>query len=117
MHFLHLNFLNVQGILAQNMYNVCVCVFRQFSNVKSGRRSQQPSVFSQLVTSEPQRTSISCANIVCIRISPAHSSLPSHLLISKLSKPLFLGNHPLTLYIGFLWPLLKVRFFSEPLKY
>ena len=32
-------FLDVQGILAQNMYNVCA-IFYQFSNVKSGGQSQ-----------------------------------------------------------------------------
>ena len=34
-------------------------IFHQFSYVKNGERSQQPSILAQLVTSEPQRTGIS----------------------------------------------------------
>ena len=35
MRFYHLNFLNVQGILAQKIYNVRA-IFCQFSDVKNG---------------------------------------------------------------------------------
>ena len=35
MRFYHLNFLNVQGILAQKIYNVHA-IFCQFSDVKNG---------------------------------------------------------------------------------
>ena len=59
MHFFHLNFLVVRGILAQKTYNART-IFCQFSDVKNGGRSQQPSTLDQLVTSEPQRTGISC---------------------------------------------------------
>ena len=57
--FFHQNFLNAQVILAQKLYYAHT-TFCQFSEVKNGGRSQQPSVFSQLVTSEPQHTGISC---------------------------------------------------------
>ena len=60
MLFFHLRFLNVRGILAQNMYNACT-IFCQFSNVKNGGQSPQPSIFGQLVTSDPERIGISCA--------------------------------------------------------
>ena len=40
------------GILAQKTYDTCV-IFCQFSDVKNGRQSQQPSVLCQLVSSEP----------------------------------------------------------------
>ena len=59
MRFFHLNFLNAQGILAQKIYNKHA-IFRQFSDVKNGVRSQQPSVLCQLVTCKSQRTGISC---------------------------------------------------------
>ena len=52
--FFHLNFL-----IAQKIYNAHA-IFRQFSDVKNGGRSQQPSVLCQLVTGESQRTGISC---------------------------------------------------------
>ena len=58
MHFFHLNYLNAQGILAQKIYSARA-IFHQFSDVKNGGRSQQPSVLGQLVTSEPQYTGIS----------------------------------------------------------
>ena len=57
MHFFHQNFLNARGILAQKTYNAHA-IFCQFSDVKNGGRSQQPSVLGQLVTGEPQRTRI-----------------------------------------------------------
>ena len=57
MRFLHLNFLKVQGILAQKFFNVNA-LFCQFSKVKNRGQSQQPSILGQLVTSEPQRTRI-----------------------------------------------------------
>ena len=59
MRFFHLNFPNAQGILAQRIYNVCT-IFHQFSDVKNGGRSQQPSALDQLVTDESHRTRISC---------------------------------------------------------
>ena len=59
MRFYHLNFLNVQGILAQKIYNVHA-IFCQFSDVKNGGWSQQPHALCQLVTSESQHTGISC---------------------------------------------------------
>ena len=59
MHFFHLNYLNAQGILAQKIYNA-LANFHQFSDVKNGRCSQQPSILGQLVTGEPQCTGISC---------------------------------------------------------
>ena len=59
MRFFHLNFLNARGILAQKIYNAHA-IFRQFSDVKNGGRSQQPSVFCQLVTGESQCTEIRC---------------------------------------------------------
>ena len=59
MHFFDLNFLYVQGILAQKIYNAHT-IFRQFSNFKNEGRSQQPSTLGQLVTEEPQPTRISC---------------------------------------------------------
>ena len=40
------------GILAQKTYDTCA-IFCQFSDVKNGRQSQQPSVLCQLVSSEP----------------------------------------------------------------
>ena len=46
MRFFDLNFLNVQGILAQKIYNAHI-IF-------------QPSALDQLVTGEPQPTRISC---------------------------------------------------------
>ena len=55
MRFFHLNFENAQGILAQKIYNAHAN-FRQFSDVKSGVRSQQPSVLCQIVTGEFQHT-------------------------------------------------------------
>ena len=55
----NLNFLNNLSVLAQKICNVHA-VFRQFSDVKNGEPSQQPSVVCQLVTSESQRTGISC---------------------------------------------------------
>ena len=51
MRFFHLNFLNVWDILAQGIYNART-MFRQFSDVKNGRRSQQSSVLSQLIAKE-----------------------------------------------------------------
>ena len=54
----HLNFLNVQGILAQKLYDANT-IFRQFSDIKNGGWSQQPSVLGQIVTGEPQHTGIS----------------------------------------------------------
>ena len=57
--FFQLNFLNVQGILAQKVYNVHA-ILCQFSDVINGKRSQQPSVLCQLVTLESQHTGISC---------------------------------------------------------
>ena len=59
MRFFHPNFLNARVILAQKIYNACT-IFHQFSDVKNGGQSQQPSILGQLVTSEPQRTRISC---------------------------------------------------------
>ena len=59
MRFFHLNFLNARGILAQKIYNAHA-IFCQFSDVKNGVRSQQPSVFGRLATSEPQSTGINC---------------------------------------------------------
>ena len=56
MCFFHLIFLNARGILVESIYNVHA-IFCQFSDVKNRGQSQQPSVFSQLVTSEPQRVS------------------------------------------------------------
>ena len=53
MRFFHLNFLNVQGILVQKNHNARN-IFCQFSDVKSGGRSQRPRVLSQLVYDEPQ---------------------------------------------------------------
>ena len=51
MHFLHLNFLNVQGILAQSMYNVCV-FFVNFPTLKVGENhSSQASSVSWLPVS------------------------------------------------------------------
>ena len=49
----------MQGILTQKIYNA-PAIFRQFSDVKNGGRSQQPSILCQLVTGEFQRTRISC---------------------------------------------------------
>ena len=54
----HLNFVNVQGILAQGIYDVHA-IFHQFSDVKNGVQSQQPSILRQLVFGEPQCTEIS----------------------------------------------------------
>ena len=54
----HLNFLNARGTLAQKIYNARV-IFRQFSEIKNGGQSKQPSVLGQMVTSEPQQTGIS----------------------------------------------------------
>ena len=59
MRFFDINFLNVQGILAQKIYNAHT-IFRQFSSIKNERRSQQPRALGQLVTGEPQPTRISC---------------------------------------------------------
>ena len=59
MCFFHLIFLNARGILVESIYNVHA-IFCQFSDVKNRGQSQQPSVFSQLVTSEPQRSRINC---------------------------------------------------------
>ena len=58
MRFFHVNFLNAKGILAQKIYNACA-ISRQFSDVKNGGQSQQPSVLGQMVTGEPHRTGIS----------------------------------------------------------
>ena len=49
--FFLLNFLNVQGILAQKIYNAHI-TFCQFSDVINGGRSQQTSILCQLVTDE-----------------------------------------------------------------
>ena len=49
----------MRSILAKKMYNANP-IFRQFSEVKNGGRSQQPRILCQLVTSESQRTGISC---------------------------------------------------------
>ena len=59
MRFFELNFLYVQGILAQKICNAHT-IFHQFSNFKNEGRSQQPSTLSQLVTDEPQPARISC---------------------------------------------------------
>ena len=59
MRFLHLNFLNVRGTLAQKIYNVNA-IFRRFSGVIDRGQSQQRSVLCQLVTGESQGTGISC---------------------------------------------------------
>ena len=59
MLFFYMNLLNMQVVLSQKIYNAQVIV-RQFFDVKNGVRSQQPSVLCQLVTSESQRTGISC---------------------------------------------------------
>ena len=53
MHFFHL------GILAQGIYNAHT-MFHQFSDITNGGKSQQPSVLSQLVTSESQHPGLSC---------------------------------------------------------
>ena len=53
----HLSFLNARGILAQKIYNART-IFRQFSEIKNGGRSKQPSVLGQMVTSEPQQSRI-----------------------------------------------------------
>ena len=58
MCFFHLNFLNVQGILAQKVYDANT-IFRQFSDIKDEGWSQQPSVLGQMVTGEPQHPGIS----------------------------------------------------------
>ena len=58
MHFFQLNFANVRGILAQNIYNPHA-IFHQFSDAKNGGQSQQPSILGQLVTGEPQHSGIS----------------------------------------------------------
>ena len=57
MRFFHLNVLNVQGILAQKIYNP-PNIFHQFSDVKNWGWSQQLSILYQLVTGESQRTGI-----------------------------------------------------------
>ena len=59
MRFLHLNFLNARGSLAQKICNMNA-IFRRFSDVINGEQSQQRSVFCQLVTGESQGTGISC---------------------------------------------------------
>ena len=59
MCFFHLNFINVQGTLAQKLYNVHA-IFHQFSENINRGWSQQPSILCQLVTGESQRTGISC---------------------------------------------------------
>ena len=67
MCFFHLNFVNAQHILVEKSYNAHT-IFCQFSDVKNGVWSQQPSVLGQLVTGEPQRTRISCpkkTNLIC----------------------------------------------------
>ena len=56
--FFQPNFLIVQGILVQKIYNAHA-IFCQFSNIKNGGQSKQPSVLGQLVTGELQRTGIS----------------------------------------------------------
>ena len=55
--FFHLNFLNVQGILAQKIYDAHA-IFHHFSDVKNGGQSQQPSILCQLISGEPQHTKI-----------------------------------------------------------
>ena len=52
MRFFDINFLNVQGILAQKIYNAHT-IFCEFSSIKNEGRSQQPSALDQLVTGEP----------------------------------------------------------------
>ena len=54
MRFFHLDFREVD-VLARRIYNACA-IFRQSTDVKSGGRSQQPSVFGRLLTGGPQRT-------------------------------------------------------------
>ena len=56
--FFHLNFTNLQGILAQKIYDMCT-IFCHFSDIKNAKWSQQPSILGQLVSSEPQHTEIS----------------------------------------------------------
>ena len=73
MRFFRLNFLNTRGILAQIIYNVHA-IFCQFSNVVNRGQSQQPSIICYFVTSESQRSGISC---------PKESL--SYLLINNLS--------------------------------
>ena len=60
MHFFQLKYLNVRGILAQKFYNSHT-IFLQFSDVKNGGRSQQPSILCQLVTDKSQGIGISCS--------------------------------------------------------
>ena len=52
--FFHLDFHEVR-VLARRIYNACA-IFRQSSDVKSGERSQQPSVFGWLLTGGHQCT-------------------------------------------------------------
>ena len=59
MRFFLLNFLNARGILTQKIDNA-QDIFRQFFDVISGGRSQQPSILCQLVTGQFLRTGISC---------------------------------------------------------
>ena len=48
MRFFHVKFLNAPGSLAQkNIYNACA-IFRQFSDVQNGGRSQQPNVVGDI---------------------------------------------------------------------
>ena len=58
MHFFHQRFLKVQGILATKIQDVGA-IFRQFSDIRNGGQSQQPSILGQLVSSEPQCKRIS----------------------------------------------------------
>ena len=51
--FFRLNSPNVQGILAPKTDNVHP-IFRQFSDIRNGEQSQQPSVLRQLVSGGPQ---------------------------------------------------------------
>ena len=59
MHFFSPKFSKCTRYFGQKIYNALVN-FHQFSDVKNGRCSQQPSILGQLVTSEPQCTGISC---------------------------------------------------------
>ena len=74
--FFHLNFLNAQGILAQRIYDACT-IFRQFSDVKSGGQSQQPSILGQLVSGKPQHCSKRVANLIFQWVSLSNVTLLS----------------------------------------
>ena len=58
MHIFHINFLNALGVLAQEIYDVHA-LFHQFSNIKNGRRFQQWTILSQLVSAGPKHTGMS----------------------------------------------------------